>query len=315
MKKSGRARNANSRRSNRDFNESLYDNTLSWKTYADKLCELAVSMFEWKNLPEEIDPIFLEKMLFYTGKILFFKEEALDKYVVMNFSTAGKFDIYNNPLTRRAYANNGYQAYLDHTDSVIVYNNALRQPSAGLMQYYAKKMFEIDRTVDVNVKAQKTPVLITCDEKQRLTLENLYMQYEGNTPVIYGDKGLSPNPVKALTTGAPFLADKLYDLKNRLWNEALTFLGITNVATVKRERLISDEVTRNLGGVIANRYSRLNSRREACKKINEMFGLDIWCDFREDYQTIDPDNDTIDGEPNSDGEGGSIKSTGVNIDE
>ena len=306
--KSGRIRNRNSRRSNLVFDESAGKNMLSWRVYRDKLCELAVSMFEWKNLPPEIDPIFMERVLFFNGKILFFKEQELNQYVVMSFSGAGQFDIYNNPLKRRAYASNGYQNYLDETNSVIIYNNVIRQPSIDLMIHYAHKLEEIDRTIDVNIRAQKTPIMILCDEKQRLSLQNLYMKYDGNSPVIYGDKGMNPNPIRAITTGAPYLGDKLYDLKSRTWNEALTFLGISNVNNVKRERLITDEVTRGEGGTIANRYSRLTARRNACKQINDMFGLNIWCDFREDYQTIESDaTDTFAREPDTDGQDGSVE--------
>ena len=98
----------------------------------------------------------------------------------------------------------------------------------------------------------------------------------------------------------------MYQLKTQIWNEALTYLGISNINVQKKERLITDEVTRNQGGTIASRYSRLNARRDACKQINDMFGLDVWCDYREDYQAITEDNDTVDGDPNSDGQGGEV---------
>ena len=115
---------------------------------------------------------------------------------------------------------------------------------------------------------------------------NLYKKFDGNEPVIYGDKNLNPNNVKVLKTDAPYVADKLYQLKTQIWNEALTYLGISNINITKKERLITDEVTRNQGGTIASRYSRLEARREACRAINKMFGLDIWCDYREDYQAL-----------------------------
>ena len=104
-----------------------------------------------------------------------------------------------------------------------------------------------------------------------------------------------------------YVADKLYQLKTQIWNEALTYLGISNINITKKERLITDEVTRNQGGTIASRYSRLQSRREACKKINGMFGLDIWCDYREDFQKIDTEGDAINGDPNPDGGGGEVE--------
>ena len=109
-----------------------------------------------------------------------------------------------------------------------------------------------------------------------------------------------------MKTDAPYVADKLYTLKTQIWNEALTYLGISNINITKKERLITDEVTRNQGGTIASRYSRLQARRDACEQINKMFGLEIWCDYREDYQEITDANDTVEGQPNSEGQGGEI---------
>jgi hypothetical protein len=175
------------------------------------------------------------------------------------------------------------------------------------VEMFSKRLYNLDRIIDVNANAQKTPILIKCNETERLTLKNMYMKYDGNEPVIYGDKGMDTNGFAVLKTDAPYIADKIYQLKTQVWNEALTYLGISNVNYQKKERLISDEVTRNQGGVIASRYSRLESRRQACNQINEMFGLDIWCDYREDYQSITDANDTINGEPNTDGEGGTVE--------
>ena len=115
----------------------------------------------------------------------------------------------------------------------------------------------------------------------------MYMQWEGNYPVIYGDNNLDIDGLKVLKTDAPFVADKIYMLKTQIWNEALTYLGISNLNIQKKERLVSDEVTRNQGGTIASRYSRLQARREAVDKINKMFGLDISVDYREDYREQD----------------------------
>ena len=162
-----------------------------------------------------------------------------------------------------------------HTNSLLAVEN------------YAKRLYNLDRTIDVNANAQKTPILITCEETQRLTLKNLYMQYEGNEPVIFGDKNLNPNSLKVLTTGSPYIADKLYTLKTQLWNEALTYLGISNVNIQKKERLVTDEVIRNQGGTIASRYSRLNARKKACEEINKMFGLNIDVEYREDFREAD----------------------------
>lgn len=288
------------RKRDREFWESADLNNASYIQYYDRLTELSISMFEWRNLPDTVDPRFLELTLFANGMAVFFKDEVED-YLALQCAISGPLNVYRIPIRRRAYAVNGYNRELDDKNSVIIYNNMLHKNSMLDVRMFARELYNLDRAISVNANAQKTPILIRCDENQRLTLENLYMDYDGNKPVIYGDKGLNPNALSVLKTDAPYVADKLYTLKTQKWNEALTYLGISNVNITKRERLITDEVTRNQGGTIASRYSRLQSRRMACEQINRMFGLNVQCDYREDYQEIvdAEDSDTINPEERS----------------
>lgn len=292
-------------RRNREFWESANLNNATFRQYYHRLTELSISMFEWKNLPETIDPRYLELTLFSDGQAVFFKDDTIG-YLALQNNIGGPLSVYRIPTTRRAFSVNGYNKPLTDKDSVIIWNNLLHTNSMLDVRMFSKRLYNLDRAIDVNANAQKTPILLLCDESQRLTLENLYKEYQGNAPVIKGDRGLNPNSMTVLKTDAPYVADKLYQLKTQIWNEALTYLGISNVNISKKERLITDEVMRNQGGTIASRYSRLEARRMACKEINKMFGLNIWCDYREDYQEIDADNDTVEGDPNSDGEGGVV---------
>ena len=271
-----------------EFSESAFDNNATYRQYLDRLTELAMSMFEWINMPSTVDIRFLELSLFMQGTAVFFKEPELGAYCALRCVPAGKLDMYGIPVKRYGYGQNGYKTpELDNYNSVIIYNNILRTNSVNAVRNYAKRLYNLDRIIDVNANAQKTPVLITCDDTQKLTMLNTYKEWEGNAPVIFAKRGLNPNDVRVLKTDAPYLGDKIYTLKTQIWNEALTYLGISNVNIGKRERLVTDEVLRNQGGVIASRYPRLQTRQEACKKINELFGLNIWCKYREDFQTID----------------------------
>lgn len=267
------------------FWQSARRNNATYLQYYMHLTELAMSMFEWKNLPPTVDARFLELTLFEDGQIVFFKDEELG-YLCLQCAVNGGFNVYRIPTNRRAYAVNGYQKNLTENDSVIIYNNFLHTNSMLDVRNFAERLYNIDRAIDVNINAQKTPILIKCDEQQRLTMLNTYQQYDGNQPVIFGDKALNTNAFQVLNTGAPLVADKLYVLKTQLWNECLTYLGISNINVQKKERLITDEVTRNQGGTIASRYARLESRRQACDQINRMFGLNVSCDYREDYRDI-----------------------------
>lgn len=270
----------------RNFWESAKMNNGTFMQYYNRLTELAISMFKWNNLPDTIDERFLELVLFSDGMCVFFNDDDIG-YLSLRTMIGGHLNLYQIPTIRTAYASNGYNKHLTEEDSVIIFNNLLHTNCLLEIENFAKRLYELDRIIDVNAKAQKTPVLISCDETQRLTMKNLYMQYEGNMPVIYGDKNINPNSLKVLSTEAPFIADKIYTLKTQIWNEALTYLGITNLNIQKKERLVSDEVSRNMGGVIASRYSRLQARRQACEQINKMFDLDISVDFREDFRELD----------------------------
>lgn len=278
------------RRKHNIFDESLILNNLTYRQYLNRLTELAISMFEWKNLPDTVDARYLELHLFETGCMVYFKDDVIGD-LCLNCIVNGRLDVYGNPLLRRAYSGyNNYQKLLTYKDSVIIWNNYLHSNSILDVEMFARRLYNIDRIIDVNANAQKTPVLLQGSEKQRLTLLNLYKEYDGNAPFIFGDKNLDINSLKAFSTNAPYVCDKLYQLKTQIWNEALTYLGISNINIQKKERLITDEVTRNQGGTIASRYSRLESRRQAVEKINKMFGTNIEVNYREDFQQVGDDN-------------------------
>lgn len=279
----------------REFWETSVVNHGTFTQYYNRLTELSMVMFEWVNLPETIDPRFLEMVLFRDGKAVFFKDDDLG-YLALRANCAGDRNVYEIPRQRTVYASNGYQNQLDDTNSVIIWNNYLHTNSMLDVEMFARRLYNCDRTIDVNLNAQKTPILIQCSEQQKFTMMNAYKQYQGNEPFIFGDKNMDMSGVKVFVTGAPFIADKVRQEKSATWNEALTYLGISNVSYQKKERMVSDEMIRSMGGTIASRYSRLEMRRQACAEINKMFPeLKLDCRYREDFREAD-DEVMIDGE-------------------
>lgn len=261
---------------------------LNNKTYIDyynRLMELALNVFEWENLPPSVDERFLELTLYEMGYCLYFNDEIIGN-LALTCTIGGQLDVYRIPVLRRAYAVNGYNKMCSTKDSVLIFNNYLHTPTQLTIELFARRLYEIERAIDVNVKAQKTPTLILSSEQQRLTMQNLYMQYDGNEPFIFGDKNMDIEGIKSLKTDAPFVADKLEILKHQIWNEALTFCGIENSNQDKKERLVSDEVGSNYGNIEAQRNVMLNVRKQACKKINAMFGTNIDVHFRSNLATM-----------------------------
>lgn len=271
---------------NQMFWDTGIRNKISFINYFDRLCELAISVFKWEGLPPTVDWRFMEMTLLYDGFALFFKDPIMG-YLSLQCMIGGRLDVYRIPIDRRAYASNGYQSNQTSADSVLIFDNLLHQNKVIDLARYASDLYELDQIIMINARAQKTPILIIADESQRLTLKNLYQKYEGNQPVIYGSTGLQSNPLQAINTGAPFVANELYQLRTQIWNEALTYIGIPNVQSQKKERLITDEVARMNAGSIASRFSRLEARRQACEQINNMFP-DLSVDV--DYRDTDEDN-------------------------
>ena len=260
-------------------------NNKTYIDYHDRLKELALNVFEWVNLPPSVDERFLELTLYDIGYCLYFNDEIIGN-LALTCTIDGQLDVYRIPVLRRAYAVNGYNKLCSSRDSVIIFNNYLHTPTSLTIDLFARRLYEIERAIDVNVKGQKTPKLVLSSEQQRLTMKNLYMQYDGNEPFIFGDKNMDMDAIKTFDTTAPYVADKLNILKHQIWNEALTFLGIENSNQDKRERLVADEVGSNYGNVEAQRNVMLNARRQAVNQINAMFGTNIEVRFRSNLTSM-----------------------------
>lgn len=254
-----------------------------------RLMNLAISVFKWDNLPEGVDERMLEFWLLRDGFVGFFYDEALksderrrapEGYAVLPMMIQGQWDIYEYPRDRRAYAVNGFNYECTEDNSVIIFQNYLRVPMWLTLWQYAFRLAETQRTIDINCKQQRTARIIRCSEDQRLTYLNAAKEVDEGRPWVHGDKNFDLDAFQVFDTTTPYVANELQTYKHQLWNEALTYLGIENVNTDKKERLISDEVVNNMGDVEAERFTRLNARKQACDEINRLFNLDVKVDFR-----------------------------------
>lgn len=293
-----KARKEKRQKQRTSFDDSIWYQLYTFDQYLDLFTEIAISSFEWLGLPSTVDARFIEVGLYEDGAMLYFDDDVMGNLCLRGI-LGGQLDVYNIPLDRRAYASNGYQRECNRDNSVIIWDNMTHWCCKDKMTIYAKRLAELDASIDINCKAQRTPILIKGSEQQQLALQNAYMQYDGNQPVIFASNDFmngDGSSFGVFTTGATFVADKLYELKVNLWNEALTYLGVTNISIQKKERMIKDEVQRLQGGVMANRYSREFARQQACKQINRMFGTQISCRFRDVFEQKNDGEEDIEGE-------------------
>ena len=256
---------------------SMLMNNATVIDYADRLKMLAISLFSWEGLDEVCGfgaSRFLEIALYRYGKACIVKDDELG-YQVFNAAPSGKLNNYYLPVKIMAYST-GYSKQFDTDEIVYIMNNELQKPTLDTLSLFARRLYEVERTMDVNLQAQKTPILIEGDKNTLLTLKNIYMNYSGNTPVIYGNKNFDiSNKVNVLRTDAPYIIDKLENYKHELWNDCMTFLGIKNANTSKKERLITSEVESN--DDLINYYLNCfyKTRKQACDALNKKYGLDI----------------------------------------
>lgn len=270
---------------NYQYIDSAILNDSTYLDYLKRFEKIALSMFEWVNLPKSMNARWLERSLYLYGQASLLKDKKYG-FINTNCASAGKINIYGLPSRLNCYSFeyqderdlytgfNPINKFSEYEEAILVQNNWESIPTCGTMELFAYRLYEAQRVCDTNVKAQKTPVMVVVDETQRLLMENLYNQYDGNQPFIFGDKDqLSSGILKAISTNAPVVFDKLTEYKKEIFNEALTFLGVNNVLVDKKERLVTDEANANNELINLNLQSYLAPRIEACRQFNEKFGL------------------------------------------
>ena len=257
-------------------------NDWTYTDYYYRLMLIARSVFKWNNLPNGIDEKWIERFLFTEGDCLFFKDK-INGFMVAKCTPNGNLNYYDEPTSLRPYGTNymgtGYENF---EECVLIRNNDIMLPTSPTIQLYAYRLAETQRTIDVNISAQKTPYVILCSDKQRLSFKRAFTQINDNELAIFGAKDLDIDAIKALNIQAPIVFDKLQCQKQAIWNECMTFLGINNnTQESKRERLVVNEVEANNEQIESSAEVFLKAREKSCELINEMFGLDISVEMRQ----------------------------------
>lgn len=254
-------------------------NDLTFRILYDKFRMLSCSAFEWDGLPEGIEEKYIERYLFDHGKAIFFKDPAMS-FMCLEAQTSGQLNVYGEPLKWFASGFNYHKSF-NADDCIIIDNNPLRIATHDFVMFYVNKLTESERTMDVNVKAVKTPYIIACDDKDVLTFKRIFQMIDGNTPCIYADKGLNLDALNVLKTDAKFLCNELMDYKKSVENELLTLLGFDNLAVDKKERVNLSEANSNNQMTRSFAELQLESRQLACDRINEKWGLELSVKRRE----------------------------------
>ena len=266
---------------NATFEDAQLMNNATYYDYLARMKKIATSMFEWVNLPSSMNPRYLELCLYYKGMAALLYDDDYG-YINTQAVSSGYINIYGLPTKINCFSfsyNTQRELYVPNANTlrnkecILVMNNYDCVPTCSTIELFAKRLAEAQRAADVNINAQKTPLLLLADKSQELTIRNVYAQIDGNVPAIVGDKKLlTDDTIRAIKTEAPFVADDIRQYMTGIWNDFLSFIGITNIDE-KRERLVEKEAAKNNELVNMNMQSYLIPRKQACKDFNEKFGL------------------------------------------
>lgn len=245
----------------------------TFNMYYRHMLSLAKNVFIYENMPDTININYFNECLVKNGKVAFFKDDAINEYFVLPFTSDFKKDIYGEPITITVMGQNGYVNRLRKNQFVIIYDNVAHYSMNVDINYYASKITMADRTADLNILQQRNPRIWKTSKNNESSLKAIVNKINLGEESIYVDQNLDINDTSLVLSQVPYIADKVEQYKDKIWNEYLRLIGITNIVENKRERLIKDEVLTSQGGVLASRLDRLGCREEAIKKINKLFRI------------------------------------------
>ena len=252
-------------------------NNLTFSYYYYKLMLIARSLFKWNNLPNNMEERWIERYLFMSGKCIFYKDPMMG-YMVAGMAQQGGVNAYDDPTSVYPVAPNYVyegEQLINGDNCYVIRNNDMMLPTYATIRFYAYKLSNIDRAIDVNIEAVKSPIIVRCSDKQRLSLKNAINQRKDNEPVIYADDSLDKDMVSVMDLNPPVVFPQLQVQKHMILNEVFTDLGVNNANMDKKERMVANEVEANNEQVKACEDVMLKARQEACKQINRIFGTNI----------------------------------------
>lgn len=284
--------------------------------YMNYFQNIACTMFDWHNMGNQFDARFAEAALFWNGWVTICWDDLLESFVCGNTIAGGAddgvgFNMYGDYTSSQINAVNGYNRMLNKYNSVIVYNDFSRISNTATgatpfspkqyLEHIVSEMAYTQETKMVNLTSMGSPLIFTGTDEQRLSLFQMIEKFVYRKRFIMLNKEqFDKDDIKAVDTGVQCWLQNLDDSFERARNKGLTYLGVNNAMTSKRERLIVDEVNANNAEISTMAMSKLISRNTALEKLNKIFGSKCYVTLRESampFEDADTNNkDTNDYE-------------------
>lgn len=242
---------------------------------------LAVTRFDWKGLPAGVNERILNLGLYMYGSVAFFEHETLG--ITALPCTANNYNILYEPTNVTVYGY-GYSRQLNSIDQFgYLRVSPSGFPLAITVFDYVARMCDILRSIDVIAQRMKRPFIIACDEKQRLTFQNLFKNIKDNEELILGLKDYPLEKQNIDVSPLPNMSglDKLWESYSRYEEILCARLGINTVNDNKRERMIVDEANANNMAVEMNNEVNIKQLTIDLDAVNKLFNLSISVEVKE----------------------------------
>ncbi|MBO7695101.1 MAG: hypothetical protein J6T10_20975 [Methanobrevibacter sp.] len=236
---------------------------------------IAQNRFKWESKiikPFERLSEYIEHLLYYYGQCLLHKTG--EYWEVLRCVALGKPDEFGVPTRFQTFTFSGEKSKIyDYKDVIWIKNNAYCLPTSFWIWKYCDRISHIERVMDLNIDAQKTPYIIETTPEMQFSVKNLFKKIKEMSEVIFTNSsaGGIREKVKVLDLNSPYLVDKLYAQKQNEFNDALNFIGI-NTIDEKRERLITGEA--EIAEDLTEKFTNLfeSPRRKAVEQFNSIAG-------------------------------------------
>lgn len=268
---------------------SQLSNFKTYNNYREKMMMLAMNVFKYKGIPDFIDMSVVNYNLVTTGAVAFFVDEIMG-LMALPFVPVGEFDHYGRPTKIKVKPVFGtYNRTLTNTkdkkEFVIMYDNESHISIYPNILAHAERLALIKRTIDINIRQQQTPRFYKTSEENQKTIKDIVNQVEADVDTIITYDNISIDNTTCVLSPAPYVADKLNQEKHEEYSEFLDLIGIANVSINKKERVLKDEILSSMGGTIASRYARFESRKKAIEEIKKVFNINIEVEFYDGLPT------------------------------
>lgn len=258
----------------------------------------SLTMFEWKNLPETLPAVEIEKQLQTNGYTIIAKVQGNIYAFQGGFSGQ---DPYNQPT--KAIVNNPSLNYNGtftiNENCVIIKNDDMKQGLMHIYNKYGTLLIENQITMLMTDYNYRMPFTISSKDDSTTQSAREYLQkiIDGSLGVIGEAKlfdALKVTPTN--NKGVNSFAD-LYGYQQFIEAQLNNTIGLATNNNMKRERLTTNEIEVNKNASFPLIDNMLRNRKQAVEKINKMFDLDIDVEFSSIWNSTNEDeNNGINGD-------------------